>query len=61
MFYIPFAPVLNINYLFIIGLYSIAKHNPKAKVKNIVEINTQKELAERLTNCGFPIDEKAIS
>lgn len=61
MFYIPFVPVLNINYWFIIGLYSVAKYNPKAKIKNIVEINTQKELAERLTNCGFPITAKSLS
>ena len=47
-YYIPFDLTLNINYLYLIGLYDIAEYNIQDSCFNTIKYNSLKEIAEYL-------------
>lgn len=62
MFYIPFEVNTKIDYTFLFCLYKIAGKNQKQRLKNIIQYQSMKELAETIQSyCGFSVSQSTIS
>ena len=62
MFYIPFIADTKIDYTFLFCLYKIAEKNQKQRLKNTIQYQSMKELADTIQrNCGFGISQSTIS
>ncbi len=60
-YFVPFSPVANINYVYLLCLYKIAEFNKETKIKDTIEFSSIKDLSNRIEKkTGIKIKETTL-
>ena len=60
-YFIPFQPITNINYVYLLCLYKIAEYNRTTKIKDTIRYSSIKDLSNRIEKkTGIKIKETTL-